>query len=67
MLQVGVSHERMQGTVAEFEGRVQSLAEELEFTRSNYENACQEITDLKDELVALGNVQDQQQLLVQEV
>lgn len=66
-MQVGVSHERLQGTVKEYEGRAQSLQEELEFTRSSYGIACQEITDLKDELLSLESVQDQQQLLVLEV
>lgn len=62
-----MSHERMQGAVREYEGHVQSLEEELEFTRSNYNIACKEITDLKEELITLGSVQDQQQLLVLQV
>lgn len=57
----------MQGAVNEFEGRVQSLVEELEFTRSNYKIACKEIAELKEELMSLGNEQEQQQLLVLEV
>lgn len=67
LLQVGVSHDRMQGAVKEYEGRVLSLQEELEFTRSSYSIACQEIIDMKDELVSLGSLQDQQKLLVLEV
>lgn len=66
-LQVGVNHEQIQVAVAEYEGRMQSLQEELEFTKSSYNSACQEIMDLKDEVASLESVQEQQQLLVLEV
>jgi hypothetical protein len=57
----------MQGTLQGYEGRIQSLEEELELTKSSYSMACQEIVDLKDELGSLESVQEQQQLLVHEV
>ena len=62
-----MNHEQIQANVAEYEGRLQSLQEELELTRSSYDSACQEIMDLKDELASLESVQEQQQLLVLEV
>lgn len=50
-----------------YEGRVQSLAEELEVTRSSYQHACEEIARLKEQLASLDSLQEQQQLLAQEV
>ena len=51
----------------DYEGRVLSVAEELEVTRSGYQAACEEIAQLKEQLLAMGVLQDQHQLLQQEV
>lgn len=67
ILQVSASHERLQGAVVGYEDHVQSLAEELESTRSNYQSVCEEVTSLKEQLASLGSVQDQHHLLVLEV
>ena len=66
-LQVSASHQRLQGAVGQYEGRVQSLAEELEATKSGYTEACEEVTALKEQLASLTSAHDQQHLLVQEV
>ncbi len=65
--QVGYSHECLQGAVEDYEGRVLSVAEELEATRSSYQGACEEIAHLKEQLLAMGVLQDQHHLLQQEV
>lgn len=64
---MGASHERLQEAVEEYEGRVQSLVEDLEVTGSNYQSACEEIAELKEQLDAAGSLQDQYQFLEQEV
>ena len=51
----------------DYEGRVLSVAEELEATRAGYQGACEEIAQLKEQLLSMGVLQDQQQLLQQEV
>ena len=48
----------------EHEARIQSLAEEMEVTRSNCQSLGQENLDLKDELESL---QDKKELLILEV
>lgn len=66
-LQVGASHERLQGAVEDYEGRVQSLAQDLEMTKSNYHDACREIAELQEKVEAQESDQQKHQLLLLEV
>ena len=53
--------------VGGYEGHIESLSEELEVTRSSYQEACGEVERLKEQLASLGSLQEQRDLLVAEV
>ncbi len=66
--QVNLSRASMVQSVGDFEKSLDDLREELSSTRGQYQQACQEMTSLRDELTSSTHaLEEKEQLLLTEV
>ncbi len=67
-LQVNASRASMVQSVGDFEKSLDGLREELSSTRGQYQQACQEMASLRDELTGSTHaLEEKEQLLLTEV